>query len=42
VRVAYSPEEGDNENLDSGVYPCPSLKVAREEGDRLIVDETLP
>jgi hypothetical protein len=28
----YSPEEGDDENLDSGVYPCPSWNIIREEG----------
>jgi hypothetical protein len=38
----YSPEEGYNKNLDSGVYPCPSWNVAGEEGDRLVGEETLP
>jgi hypothetical protein len=38
----YSPDDGDRENLDKGMCPCPSWKVAREEGDMLIGDETLP
>jgi hypothetical protein len=28
--LGYSPEEGDNENLDSTVYPGPSWNVAGE------------
>jgi hypothetical protein len=40
--LGYSPEEGRGENLDSGVYPCPSWKVTGEEGDKLVEDETLP
>jgi hypothetical protein len=37
----YSPEEGDGENLDKGMYPCPSWNVTREEGDRLVGEETI-
>jgi hypothetical protein len=38
----YSPDDSDDKNLDKGVHPCPSWKVAGEEGDGLIGDETLP
>jgi hypothetical protein len=40
--LAYSLDNGDGENPDKGVHPCPSWKVAREEGDRPVGDETLP
>jgi hypothetical protein len=39
---AYSPDEGDGENQDGDVYPCPSWNVAGEEGDMLVGEETLP
>jgi hypothetical protein len=38
----YSPEEGDGENLDRGVYPCPSWNIVVEEDDKLVGEETLP
>jgi hypothetical protein len=38
----YSPEEGHGENLDKGVYECPSWNTVGEEGDKLVGEETLP
>jgi hypothetical protein len=38
----YSPEEGDGEKLDRGVYACPSWNANGEEGDKLVGEKTLP
>jgi hypothetical protein len=38
----YSSDDGDGENLDKGVHPCPSWKVFGEDGDKLVSDEMLP
>jgi hypothetical protein len=42
TRITFPTEDGDDENLDRGVYACPSWNAAEEEGDKLVGEETLP